>query len=147
MSGSVVVDASLAIKWVLVEPYRAQARALLIDWERDEVDRLVPLLFLSELNTPLLKLRRQGAITAADAGRAFGDVLAAVVLAPEDEALVRRAFAIADRLMLRTAHDSLYVALAEREGCELWTADERFFNLASPAFPFVRWVGEVTPAP
>lgn len=142
MSGTVVVDASLATKWVLPEPYRVEARNLLLDWERDGTARLVPSLFLSEVNSPLLRLRRQALITPADARRAFGDLLAAITVRPDEPTLASRAFAIADGLGMRAAYDSLYIALAEREGCELWTADERLYNAVRASYPFVHWVGE-----
>lgn len=146
MSGpvsAVVVDAGLAAKWVLIEPQRAEAMRLLMGWRCAGLICLVPSLFLSEISTPLLKLRRQNAITAADARRARDDLLLAVSIMPDDASLTMRALEIADALALRTAHDSLYIALAEQEGCELWTADERFFNVARGRFPRVRWLGEV----
>lgn len=33
--------------------------------------------------------------------------------------------------------DALYVALAEREGCELITADDRLVRALQPSYPFV----------
>lgn len=63
MAGAVVVDTSLATKWILEEPLTQAARGMLLAWERNQVVRLVPSLFLSELNVPLLRLRRQGLIT------------------------------------------------------------------------------------
>jgi len=35
-------------------------------------------------------------------------------------------------------YDCLYVALAEREGCELLTADQRLINNLGPVFPFIK---------
>gem|GEM_PF-6789627 len=43
-------------------------------------------------------------------------------------------------LNLPTVYGALYLAVAELEGCELWTADSRFAKLASSAYPFVRCV-------
>ncbi len=34
-------------------------------------------------------------------------------------------------------YDCLYVALAEREGCEFITADDRLVRALKPAFPFI----------
>jgi len=34
-------------------------------------------------------------------------------------------------------YDCLYVALAEREGCELVTADVRLINSLQPSYPFI----------
>lgn len=57
--------------------------------------------------------------------------------------LVERAIEIAYATGQKATYDAFYVALAEMLGCELWTADERFWRAASPAIPFVRWLGEV----
>ncbi len=74
----------------------------------------------------------------------LADILAAVTLMPPNLALLERAAAIAAQLRRLAAYDAQYVALAEREGCELWTADERFWYAATARFPWVRWVGEAT---
>jgi predicted nucleic acid-binding protein len=142
MNNAVVVDASLATKWVLNEPYTAEDRALSITWERRSVQRIVPTLFLSEINTPLLRRRRDSVLTVDDAERARRALLAAIIVRAEDESLAARALNIADELALRNAYDSLYAALAEREGCEYWTGDERFWNVSRGTFPWIRWVGE-----
>ena len=34
-------------------------------------------------------------------------------------------------------YDCLYVALAEQEGCELVTADDRLVRTLQPTFPFI----------
>jgi predicted nucleic acid-binding protein len=144
MAGAVVVDTSFAAAWGLEEPQTPVARVLLAEWEQQRVAWLAPSLFLSEINTPILKLRRLGLMTAADATRAIYNILAAVTVLPNAPELTRRAFEIADSLALRTAHDSLFVALAEQEGCELWTADERFWIAARARYPRVRWVGTIS---
>jgi predicted nucleic acid-binding protein len=53
MSGEIVVDASLALKWVLEEPYSADANNLLENWggQRNKHKLLAPALFLYELPT------------------------------------------------------------------------------------------------
>jgi predicted nucleic acid-binding protein len=141
VSGAVVADASLAVSWVLAEAITARARSLLVGWERGAVERIVPALFASEVNAVLLKRIRQGAISLADAQRAYNDVLAAVTVRPDDAELAPRALDLADSLTLWKAYDTLYLALAERVGCELWTGDERFYNAAHGVYPRVRWVG------
>ena len=37
----------------------------------------------------------------------------------------------------QTVYDGLYVALAEREGYELVTADDKFVKAVQPTLPFV----------
>ena len=52
-----------------------------------------------------------------------------------------RALEIASQFKQGAAYDSHYLALAEIVGCELWTADERFFRAASPSVDNLRWIG------
>lgn len=41
-AGTVVVDASLAVKWVLEEPYTREAEELLAKWKDNEVRTIAP---------------------------------------------------------------------------------------------------------
>ena len=45
---------------------------------------------------------------------------------------------LAIQLGLNRAYDATYLALALQEGAQLWTADERFYNLVSPLYPSVK---------
>jgi predicted nucleic acid-binding protein len=58
----------------------------------------------------------------------LGQIYPAISLFP-------RAFDIASQTRA-TVYDALYVALAEREGCELVTADEKLVKLL-PGFPLL----------
>ena len=55
---------------------------------------------------------------------------------PED------AWPLAQKLNASRAYDMFYVALAEAQPCDLWTADQRLVNLAGSRSS-VRWVGDV----
>jgi predicted nucleic acid-binding protein len=68
--------------------------------------------------------------------------MAVVTVSEMDAATASRGIQIADELGRPSTYDSLYVALAEREDCELWTADERYWNAARAQFPRVRWIGD-----
>jgi hypothetical protein len=37
------------------------------------------------------------------------------------------------------------VALAERDGVELWTGDERLYNALHAQYPSVRWIADYQP--
>ena len=50
--------------------------------------------------------------------------------------LLPRAYAIASAARIGV-YDCLYIALAEREGCELVTSDQRLLNALKPTFPFI----------
>ena len=57
--------------------------------------------------------------------------------------LYGRALELASQLSRGAAYDAHYLALAETLGCEMWTADGRFYQAASPVARSVRWVGEL----
>lgn len=48
---------------------------------------------------------------------------------------------LAIQLGLNRAYDATYRALSLSEGAQLWTADERFYNLVSPLYPSVKLLG------
>ena len=51
-----------------------------------------------------------------------------------------RALQLASQLKQSAAYDAHYLALPESVGCELWTADERFYRAASSSIDNVRWL-------
>ena len=63
MSGKVVVDTSLALKWVLDEPDSARARALLGAWASQGVVLLDPALLAYELANILRQQNRRFVLT------------------------------------------------------------------------------------
>lgn len=138
---SAVVDASLALKWVKSEPYTAEARDQLEQWVKNGVTRRVPPLFPYEIANVLHRKARHGSATQAELERAFDSILGLVSITPLQPGLIKRAMALAAELHQAASYDVQYVALAEIAGCELWTADERFWNAVRARFPFVRWIG------
>lgn len=56
--------------------------------------------------------------------------------------LAPRAIELAAEFAVRASYDFHYLALAEALGGQLWTGDDRLFNLASGHYPLVHWVGE-----
>jgi predicted nucleic acid-binding protein len=118
-----VLDASVAVKWLVEEEDSRQAELLL-----SEADRLhAPELWALEIGNVLTKLRRRGLLSAPVARSGWERVLSAGVLLYSDGALAEAAFALAGPLDI-SMYDASYLALAERMGIPLVTADERFYD-------------------
>ncbi len=47
---------------------------------------------------------------------------------------------------LPASYDAHYLALAERENCELWTADERLYNSVKEQFSWVQLMADPSSA-
>ena len=54
-AAELVVDASLALKWVIEEPYSAEAKALLEQWRGHRRRLMAPALFLYEVTNGIAK--------------------------------------------------------------------------------------------
>jgi predicted nucleic acid-binding protein len=141
----VVVDVSLAFKWVIQERDSAVATAKFRSWRRQNVRVLAPSCFACELANALYQRVRSGRLATRQAIHYQRAVLRWVAILDPEPAVAVHALEIAAQLGQRASYDSQYVALAEHLGCELWTADQRFGRVAQAAFPFVHWLGEPVP--
>lgn len=116
---SVVVDASVALKWVLSEPGAEVAEALL-----DE-ELVAPALWLVEAANALWRRSLRGEISAEEARERLGELYNA----PVTTTAIETDLAAAADLALALGHpvyDCLYLALAIRESTYVITADQRF---------------------
>jgi len=118
-----VVDASVAAKWLVTEPLSDKALDVLGSSE----ELCAPDFPLAEVGNILWKKARAGDLAPAAAQERFRALLSMGVTLVPASGLGERAVALALELW-RTVYDSLYLALAEAEGCDFVTADERLVN-------------------
>lgn len=141
----VVVDASLAVKWVVGEPYSSEARALLDHWRDDGRRLLAPALFLYEVTNALAKRIQRSQLTLEQAKERLRFFQESGPLLQQIGSVHPRALELMERFGLPTAYDAHYLALAEYQRCECWTADERLWNTVKRQISWVRWIGEGKP--
>ena len=138
----VVVDASLAVKWMVTEDYTVEARALEHSWEHASVRIVAPHLLPMEVANVLHKKVVRGEFVLDVATQLMRNFLATGVELVHEPVLHTRAIELASQFGQGAVYDSHYLALAELPNCELWTADERFHR-ATRMFPKVRWIGSI----
>lgn len=140
-----VVDCSVVVKWkIAAEPYAAEAQALLLNWRSEAVELCAPNLLQAEVMSAFMRAHRRGRLTETEATAAIRDLLALPFRLYDVAPIAVRAFEIAQQHNQRS-YDSLYIALAEREGVELWTGDQRLHNALRPHANFVRWIADYQP--
>jgi len=135
-----VVDASVVAKWVVEEDHSREA-ALLLDWDA----RHAPDHWLAEAANVLWAKVFHGDLTAADAEERTTVLLRSPVIGTPIASLMVRAFAISVTHRV-TIYDSLYVALAEKRGIPLVTADERLIRSLvgdTAMSKLIVWVGDI----
>lgn len=140
MSGALVVDASVAVKWVFDEAGSDQARSLLRDTLKGNAEVFAPPLLASEVTNAIFQQQRRGRISASDGHRALAALFAIPFELVSPATLYRDALDLARHYGLRATYDAQYLALALLLDAEFWTADERLFTALSPSLPWVRLI-------
>jgi predicted nucleic acid-binding protein len=118
-----VVDANVAVKWVLPEIYAEAASRLL----NSDYTLLVPDFFFSEIGNIFWKQVRFGTNTLEEAKLNFNQIAITNIQIYQSKPLIPLALEIAIRVQ-QAVYDCVYLALAVNQGCQMVTADERFIN-------------------
>ena len=143
----VISDASLSAKWVLPERFSDIAQELLNEWLSTGVEICVPPLWESELDGILRYHVWAGRISQADADIAEVALDNVPVTVKQISGVRQLARQIARQANQRRVYDSVYAALADIEGGELWTADHAFYQAVHNFLPFVKYLGNYPSQP
>ncbi len=131
-----VLDSAVALKWVLPEIDSDKADHLRDDYRNQLHELLAPDVLPVEVAHALTRSERRGIIAIGQAVILFADVMRTSPQLSPYRPLLHRAITISSAARIGV-YDCLYVALAEREGCELVTADMRLVHNLGPQFPFI----------
>lgn len=149
MSSGVVVDVSIAIKWVLREDDSRVAQSLLAEWIKEQVVILVPTLLAYEVTNILYRKARQSEMNFDRAKLGITKILRTGLeiadLEDLDSAINIRAMELAEKFNLPAAYDAHYLALAEGESYDLWTADTRMWNSVKGGLSWVHNLSDYQP--
>ena len=131
-----VLDASVGLKTVLPETGSDKADALVHEFQQQIHELIAPDTYLVECAHALTRAHRRGLFQPVDAEAKFTLLSnTAPDLFPHIP-LLSRAFELSIQARIGV-YDCLNVALAEREGCELVTADQRLISSLGSQFPIV----------
>jgi len=131
-----VLDVSAALCWCLPRPASARALRLRDEYGRGIHTLIAPSIFPAEAASALTKAERQKLIAVGHASLLLSDILAAPPALHPYEPLLARAVNIFSQFR-GGLYDCLYVALAEREKCQLVTDDLKLIANLTPHFPLI----------
>ncbi|MFH1739892.1 MAG: type II toxin-antitoxin system VapC family toxin [bacterium] len=121
---SFVVDASVAVKWLLPEVHSEAATRLL----KPEYAFFAPDLLYAEVGNALWKRRQRDEITNTDIVAALKTLDTAPIEIYPSRMLLQLAMEIGCRIQ-RTIYDSIYLSLAALYECRMVTADRKLHKL------------------
>ena len=134
---NLVIDASVAVKWLLSESETDKAEAVLTACQQRGIIPLAPEILTAEVSSALWKRVMRGFLDADRALSLFSHFeRIRPTLAP-----IGNLAGLALRLALRhrqSIYDCLYIALALETPCDLVTADETFHRAFTPIYPQIR---------
>jgi len=145
MNRPVVVDASVAVKWVVEEDYSDRAEELYAASLQFRYPVLAPSLMPNEVANAIYQRLRQGKLSELDATDAIARFLGFTFTLMAPAELPRPCICVARMHGLKSIYDSLYVLLAQQLGTDLWTDDRALLRSVAHAAPWVRWIGDYTP--
>jgi predicted nucleic acid-binding protein len=131
-----ILDSSVAFKWEVAELDSGKAIRLREEMRRGLHVLAAPDVFPIEVAHSLTRAERQGRISPADGWQLWLGIMADAPTLHPYLPLIPRAYSISSVARIGV-YDCLYVALAEREGFELITADSRLVTNLQPSFPFI----------
>jgi predicted nucleic acid-binding protein len=135
------LDASVIVKLLFKgESHRVTARRLVKNSLDNHVAMIAPPFFESEADTAVRKRVFAGTMTAAEGKQAFRYLDQFDVQLISTKQIRQRARYIAEQFNQRTVYDSVYAALAELRGCDLWTADKQFYDAVRGKLKFVKFL-------
>ena len=134
-----VIDASVAIKWFVPEILEAEAKR----WLDPSHILYAPELLLSEFGNILWKKTRLKELTEAEAFQIALELKQAPITLISSLDLFPDALTLAQSIG-GTVYDCMYLAAAIRQGCQLVTADRKFYDVLqlTSRKTYVVWVAD-----
>ena len=131
-----VLDSCVGFKWAFVETGTDKARRLRDDYCSALIELIAPDVFPVEFAHALTRAERTNRVTPAEGARCMSAMLATLPVLHASLTLLPRAYELSSQFRIGV-YDCLYVALAEREQCELVTADQRMISTFGTQFPII----------
>jgi len=137
----VCVDASLVLNLLLPDEPDDHLSPLWSKWTETQTAVFGPPLIYAEVPSALRHAVQSRRISAEVGDLAFETFQRLGIEISTRSDLHVVAWALAKTYNQSRVYDAMYLAAAQAEGCELWTADRWLVNAVK--LPWVRWIGEV----
>ena len=131
-----VIDASVGFKALVVEQDSDKAERLIEDQQNSAVELMAPDFYPVEVAHALTRAERQGRITPAEGAKLLTTLLQDLPRLVPSLPLLPKAYVLSSRLR-KGVYDCVYLVLADHEGCDFVTADDKLMKALQGQFSFV----------
>ncbi|MEZ4637432.1 MAG: type II toxin-antitoxin system VapC family toxin [Caldilineaceae bacterium] len=139
----VVVDSGITLKLVLKEDDSHKATALWLQWAESGVTPIAPTIWRYETTSVMRNKTHRGIVSVNEEEQMLTTLLGLTIQVLLPSTSTQAGLGIERRYNRPAAYDAHYLALAEFERCQFWTADKRLFNAVRAELDWVRWLGEL----
>ena len=139
MPETIVLDCSVAAKWVLPEPDREPALRLFERYESGEILLIAPDLLLSEFASLLAKRHRRKQLSAQQARTAYWLMTRCAPRLFDIQPRILPALNLSLQYQI-SFWDCVYIALALEHQCQFFTADRRLFRAGRARHPCLKLI-------
>jgi predicted nucleic acid-binding protein len=143
MRSWVCVDASLIVRTLVPGPFSQEAEGILTTWQQANTALIAPALFAFEVTATLRRMVYLKELLPARGEAAFAAFRRIPVRLSHRQGIFPLAWDLAKQFNRPRAYDTAYLALAQLNRCDFWTADEKLYNAVKGQLPWVNWIGNV----
>ena len=140
MNNWVCLDASLVVQFIVSAGRESPLLSQWEAWHQPGCVLVAPTLLYYEVSNALLRYVLHGDLSSEQATQAMEVALEINFSLYGDADLHHRAMGMALQFALPAVYDAHYLALAERLGAEMWTADRRLHRVVADTLTWVHLV-------
>jgi predicted nucleic acid-binding protein len=138
----VSIDANVVVWSLVPSPLSDKAQELLGAIQAHQLTLVAPALLAFEVTSVLTRLVYLKALTRDEGEEAFAIFQRIPMRLSSRKGIIPLAWRLAEQFNRPRAYDTSYLAVAQLYGCELWTADEKLYNVVGGQLPWVKWLGD-----
>jgi predicted nucleic acid-binding protein len=136
-------DANIIVRWMVPQQVDPAVCDLVESWLEGGTELVGPALLYSEVTSVIRNQVHRGNLERDDGDQILGLFLRLGITRVDDARLYRRGYELATKYGHARAYDAHYLAVAEREQCLLWTADDELYETTTAELPWVRHTREL----
>lgn len=140
----IVIDSNVAIALVVELPYSDSCMKKITSWHEDGQQLIAPTLWLYEIASVIRKFVALNKLSFEEGEEALKNLLAlGITIKAPNQSLILNIYEIAEKIGQKVAYDAAFLALAQQEKAQFWTADQKLVRAAKQAgYQFVHYIEE-----